>query len=233
MHTRAQRGNILFLILLAVVLFAALSYAVTQSTRGGGNDASKESVKTKAASITQFFDQMDAAILRMKLTEGIPIEKISFEYLMKSYSGSQFNNWANPNCSTDSCRLFKPSGGGVAPRTFEPYAVATPTGWQASWSAPGYMDFFTLQWPYAGTDAHDIIIRVLALEPPICTEINASLGITAVPWFSGSETDASNPANWDTSTRVIAGNASQLLGKNTFAIFSGNYCTIYHVLFIR
>lgn len=61
-----------------MILFAALSYAVTQSLRGGGNDASEESVRVQAASIIQFLDQLDIAVLRMQMSKNIPIANISF-----------------------------------------------------------------------------------------------------------------------------------------------------------
>lgn len=59
-----QRGNVLFLILIAVALFAALSYAVTQSSRSGG-DASRETNILNAAQLTQYPTSIRTAVLRL------------------------------------------------------------------------------------------------------------------------------------------------------------------------
>jgi hypothetical protein len=59
-----QKGNVLFLILIAVALFAALSYAVTQSSRSGG-DASRETNILNAAQLTQYPTSIRTAVLRL------------------------------------------------------------------------------------------------------------------------------------------------------------------------
>ena len=62
--TNKQSGNVLFLILIAVALFAALSYAVTQSTRGGGN-ANAEQLALKAAELINQSNHIRTTALRL------------------------------------------------------------------------------------------------------------------------------------------------------------------------
>lgn len=107
MRHPSERGNILFLILLAVVLFAALSYAVTSSMRGGGNDASQEVLKTEVSKIEQFGMQIRTALQRMTMIGGYKLWQI--DYSKTNYSFST----ANPNCTGSTCKLHDTNGGAV------------------------------------------------------------------------------------------------------------------------
>lgn len=92
-----QSGNILFLILIAVALFAALSYAVTQSNRGGGSNAQAEKDQINTAQYLQWASNIKYAITRMKLINGCEDTDITF-----------YNNPARPECG-----IFHPDGGAV------------------------------------------------------------------------------------------------------------------------
>jgi hypothetical protein len=100
--SNTQSGNVLFLILIAVALFAALSYAVTQSTRGGGN-ANDETSKIDAALISQYSTSLNLAVMRMNITGGV--SNLELEFNPPSELGSCTSG--GRNC------IFHPSGGGA------------------------------------------------------------------------------------------------------------------------
>lgn len=111
---RFERGNVLFLILIAVVLFAGLSYAVTQSSRGGGS-TNKETSKINAALVIQYGTILKNAVNRVSLINGCSTEELNFDGL----DGTNLLPGTNPNSPADgSCHIFDINGGNVVINTF-------------------------------------------------------------------------------------------------------------------
>ena len=74
---KGEKGNVLFLILIAVALFAALSYAVTQSTRSGGGSAEREQSILSGAAMTQHPTALRTSVIRMILS-GVDVAELEF-----------------------------------------------------------------------------------------------------------------------------------------------------------
>ena len=237
---RTQRGNILFLILLAVALFAALNYAVTSSMRGGGKDASSENAEAAAAEILQWFAAVDAAVLRMKLAEGIAYEDISFRYDAKYYNGTGLPNYmSNTRCTTDKCHVFRTGGGGVRPPDFSKYGNANVTGVAGNHLGAGYMALFMMQWPGAGTSANDLTMWFYMISEPVCDAVKRRIGQTNTPGFGGSGVFGHVASNWDNSAYVFTTNIATLSGNDIF-VSTTNYpgtsdahCMIRYVVIKR
>lgn len=173
--SRTQGGNVLFLILIAVALFAALSYAITQSSRSGGsNGISPEKARLAASEIVQYAGQIEQAIMRMRLINRCLDTQISFENPFVS-------GYTNTNAPSDKrCHVFDVQGGGV------PYR-AIRAEWLdenfASWVHHG-SPFFAraLMVDKVGSDAappagNDLPVMFLYLKQEICSAINAQASV--------------------------------------------------------
>ena len=101
-------GNALFLILIAVALFAALGYAISNSARSGKTDTSTEKAQLAAGVNDQCTASINAAVLRLSMVKGCASDQISYELP----DGTNLNPKAPTN---KSCHIFSPLGGGVAP----------------------------------------------------------------------------------------------------------------------
>ena len=66
MSRNSQSGNALFLILIAVILFAALSYAITQSNRGG-NAPKREQLEIEYARYANQLTLAQTEFMRLRL----------------------------------------------------------------------------------------------------------------------------------------------------------------------
>jgi len=70
MISNQQSGNVLFFLLIAVALFAALSYVVTQSSRVGAGSISNEKANLLAAGLINNMVTFEQGVQRMLLTGG-------------------------------------------------------------------------------------------------------------------------------------------------------------------
>jgi hypothetical protein len=178
-----QRGNILFLILLAVVLFAALSYAVTQSLRGGGKDVSDEKAAAVAAQIINAIGLQEPELVRFMERQKLAIHQVDFVGSV----GSAFSTGNNPNCTTSACDLWSSDGGKVTPPILPPTAY-NPDAVNGNCVSGGDYRPTALNGairPYVmvisatgvGTSASDVVLYYPCVHPKICAEINIQEGL--------------------------------------------------------
>jgi hypothetical protein len=162
-----ERGNILFLILIAVALFAALSYAVTSSTRGGAGNANSEINEVTAAQLSQYPSGVRTSILRMIISQGVAATELEFDPPADFDGGSSTYG------------VFHPSAGGAQYTIAQPDAMED--GTQGTWLFNSRYQVLNIGTDSATTDnsGNEIIAFLPGVKLGICTELNAEHGIGA------------------------------------------------------
>lgn len=160
---KAESGNVLFLILIAVALFAALSYAVTSSTRTGGGDASGETLLISSAQVTQYPAGISTAIVRLVIA-GTSVDEI------------RFNRPAEyTDLDTNGIGVFHPSGGKAS-------YVPAPADMMFNGNAGQWVFNGELEIPEIGIEGaggNDIIAFLVGIKQSICSRINEEHGLGA------------------------------------------------------
>jgi len=169
-----QKGNVLFLILIAVALFAALSYAVTQSSRSGG-DATKETNVINTAALTQYPNSVRTAVLRMIIGATDPLDIYfnkpdQFEGAGYTYV---FDTTPDPDVNRTARLVFHPQGGGASyqqvPSNLAADAQAIDWAFTADYEVP------LLGISASGSSGNELIAFAVGVTENICTRVNKEL----------------------------------------------------------
>jgi hypothetical protein len=238
-----EKGNILFLILIAVALFAALSYAVTGSSRSGGHTISKDKAKIAAAEIVQYATQLEQAVTRLRVINKCTANQISFDLhqnTMKTSGGSDYN-LNNPYAPSDfSCHVFRPEGGGVAPRLLPAHLVIDPALKPSGTLHPQAQLVSATAVQDVGSPEADLLLWYGSFSAELCMAINEYLGVENLATNPPEDTFIcnSNPFRgvFGNCSANPLGNIPQLAGKRNYcAKWPGQdvYNIYYHVLMVR
>lgn len=167
-----EKGNALIYVLIAVVLFAALSFTLMNQARNEGTDEIDDA-KTGlyATQIIAYAAQAKSALDNMSFSGS----KITdFDFVLPGETGF--------NTAPHTHKLFHPASGGLLKGTL-PAAAVTETG---SNPAPGWYTgrFNNVEW--TDTSGTDIILTAYQISKAVCENINEkATGSTTIPALPG------------------------------------------------
>ena len=218
-----QSGNVLFLILIAILLFAALSYAITQSTRSNGDGANKEKIELLTSRLFQWFALADSTVQRMRLVRNVPIDGFDFNVI-----GS---GWYD-KCSDSSCVFYDHRGGDMPKFDFRDEAFwlngsGACTGYPSSYNEA---EAYVVRIKNVGhDDLGDVVLYRDCVSLEVCRAFNRKVGLgNVIPLDSGNERSQYNFVGGPefpepSGTGIIGDTATELAGKKSFCFFDGSH----------
>jgi len=169
-ENNSESGNIFFYILLAIALFAGLSYAVSQGNRGNTSTMTDQQAKLAANEIIEYGQTVANAVQKLKL-RGCSDTEISFE-------NDVVAGYENPNSPTDnSCHVFDINGGNLNfANPPEPFANTGPNFFDGKYSFIHASEWAGNGNTCATSSCSELMLLMSFLNESVCNEINSLLG---------------------------------------------------------
>ncbi|MCK6417661.1 MAG: hypothetical protein L6Q57_01830 [Alphaproteobacteria bacterium] len=219
MKHSCQSGSALVYVIIAIALFAALSFTLARQTDNSEAGAlSQERADLYATQILNYAAQAKGAVDRM-IWGGSTIAGL--EFLLPGEAG--YDEAAN---SDNIHKVFHPEGGGLNPGMLNADYVAQedaapPPGW--------YMGRFNnIDW--TNTSATDIILTAYQINAAVCAKINEKLtGSATIPTLNGNIKDVlidenvstNSGSNADFTTSGGGATCTSCAGKGSLCVKDG------------
>ncbi len=208
-----QRGSALFLILIGIALFAALSYGISQGLRvseGTMSGVSQDKARLEMAAVLDFLHGVQNGFQEMKLN-GIDPSAVSFERPTDGTYGT----------APYDLKIFHPLGGKVifipVWNEIDDPSEATATDWS----------FISNSIDGVGSTQPDVIAALVRVPQKLCESMNESLiGSTTIPNETG-DMDNMFVSGSDSITAVSCASCE---GKRALCVRNGNVRVFYLVL---
>lgn len=171
-----QHGNAVFMILIAVALFAALGFVFSQSSRTSTSFLTDEEANAYASQIIAYGNEVRQAVKRLTL-RGCSDTEISFE-------NSVVAGYENPNAPSDkSCHVFDVSGGGLQVQTPSTSMLDTShsaySGYEQYWYG-NIVSVEGLASDCTTTECTELMLHLPHIKQEICDRINELSNIDTV-----------------------------------------------------
>ncbi len=163
MHKKSEAGNVIFLILIAIILFAALAMAITNSSNSSGGNSNSEDGKLGASVVEQEVVRLEAEMKRMSFNKNY--EQVLYNDSAYSTTGVCYRAGVTRTCP--SIGLFNP-GQGIMPPYLPAKYLTTQSGVRSTMEHRRLI----VGGVEVGTSAADVWITLRPLTRWVCEGYN-------------------------------------------------------------
>ncbi len=179
-----ESGSVIIWIFIAVILFAALSFTVSNITRTGSPGQMDELANMRATDIMQFAGAVQRGIRFMSIN-GVAESEICFHADNWGHNNYEYN----PQCTFNRNRVFHPEGGSIAfqeaPPDWLEVSLPQPANDAGTWVFSARFEVEDVGTDGGGGDTvaanADLVMAIAPIKIQICESVNSLLGYNPAP----------------------------------------------------
>jgi hypothetical protein len=170
---KSEQGSVFFYILIGIVLFAAVTFAVNNMMRassGQFNISTQEEMRIALSEVRQVVEEHKKTIQQIILN-GYPVDSIS------AYD-STYYPYANTDCTVDNCKMYVVASNGISWYRFTLIHTGLTDVPNVTAQSPSFPNGVYWTWYADQGSTWPDLIYAIRIKKDFCNFINTTIGVT-------------------------------------------------------